>query len=57
MINNKWNDSVYGVFVDGVLKKPEHDYILLVERFETGEGTCRVSLGSSSKLSIKGEDN
>lgn len=57
VINNKWNDSVYGVFVDGVLKKPEHDYILLVERFETGEGTCRVSLGSSSKLSIKGEDN
>lgn len=56
VVNDKWNDSVYGVFVDCVLKKPNHDYILLVERFETGEGICRVTLGSSSRLSVKGED-
>ncbi|KAF3987708.1 hypothetical protein FT663_03707 [Candidozyma haemuli var. vulneris] len=55
-VNDKWNDSVYGVFVDCTLAKAHHDYILLVERFETGDGVCRVTSGSSSKLTITGED-
>lgn len=57
VVNDKWNDSVYGVFVDCELKKQNHEYILLVERFETGEGVCRIKAGSSSKVVFKGEDD
>lgn len=56
-INDKWNDCVYGVYVDCVLRKPQHKYILLVERFETGDGKCRLTFSSSGKLDIRGEDD
>lgn len=52
VITNQWNDCVYGVFLDCNVPEANKDYILLVERFETGDGSCRVAVGSSCKLTI-----
>lgn len=53
VVNEKWNDSVYGVFVDCTLPIADHQYILLVERFDTGSGLCRVNAWSSDKLDVE----
>lgn len=50
VICSKWNESVYGVFVECVLPRAENEYILLVERFESGDGLCRISVGSSCRV-------
>lgn len=50
VITNQWNDCIYGVFLDCTLPKAEHKYILLVERFETGSGICRLVVGSSGRV-------
>ncbi|ODV78755.1 cysteine proteinase [Suhomyces tanzawaensis NRRL Y-17324] len=51
-INQEWNDSLHGVFVDATLDMPGN-YILLVERLELGAGRCNVEVGSSKKLIIE----
>ncbi|GEQ67277.1 hypothetical protein JCM33374_g941 [Metschnikowia sp. JCM 33374] len=53
IVTSEWSDSVYGVFLDCCLMDSDRSYILLVERFETGEGTCRISVGSSHRASIQ----
>lgn len=49
-LTKEWNDSLYGVFLECELPEGDHNYILLVERFEPGEGICRINIGSSSRL-------
>lgn len=51
-VTKQWNDSIYGVFFECDLEKKAHPYILLIERFETGDGICRVFLGSSSRVEV-----
>lgn len=53
VINESWDNNLYGVFVDCVLEHSK-GYILLVERFEPGDGYVKVSLGSSSKVIVEG---
>lgn len=53
VVNEKWNDCVYGVFVDCVIPEKDHQYILLVERFDTGSGLCRLDAWSSQKLDLE----
>ncbi|KAM9921150.1 hypothetical protein OXX80_012259 [Metschnikowia pulcherrima] len=53
IINSKWSDSIYGVFLDCCLPFSDRSYILLIERFETGEGFCRVAAGSSHQISLR----
>lgn len=53
VVTKQWNDCVYGVFVNCVLPYPAQQYILLVERFETGCGVCRISVGSSSRIHLR----
>lgn len=48
-INEKWNDCPFGVYVDCVLKDPG-TYILLIERFEAGDGFCTVDVGSNKRV-------
>ena len=50
-INEIWNDSLYGVFVDCLISNPG-EYILLVERFEIGQGRCSVNIGCNKKFLI-----
>lgn len=50
VVTEMWNDCIYGVFLDCTLPRPDHRYILLVERFETGAGICRISVGSSGRI-------
>lgn len=52
LVTNEWDDSLYGVFLDCELPENHRDYILLIERFEPGEGNCRVEIGSTSHLTI-----
>lgn len=49
LINETWNNSIYGIFVDCILDIPDV-YILLVERFESGNGTVIVDVGSDKKI-------
>lgn len=53
VINSDWSDSVYGIFLDCVLPSNDRRYILLIERFETGDGKFRLSTGSSGRVGIK----
>ena len=50
-INEEWNDSLYGLFIDCDIQKPK-TYILLVERFELGSGRCKVDIGCNRKFNI-----
>ncbi|KAK6199978.1 uncharacterized protein RJT21DRAFT_37825 [Scheffersomyces amazonensis] len=50
-INEQWSDSLYGVYIDCMIERPG-EYILLVERFEVGQGLCIVEIGSDKKVSI-----
>lgn len=50
-INETWNNSIYGVFVDCIFDTP-NVYILLVERFETGNGTFVIDIGSDKKIEL-----
>lgn len=47
-----WNNSIYGVFVDAALAPSDGNYVLLVERFEAGDGPCHVTIGSTSRVEI-----
>lgn len=51
VINEEWNNSIYGVFVECVLHTPG-EYIILVERFEAGNGNFVLELGSNKKIEI-----
>ncbi|EGW31128.1 calpain-like protease palB/RIM13 [Spathaspora passalidarum NRRL Y-27907] len=51
LINEKFDDSLYGIFVDWTLEHPG-EYILLIERFELGNGRCVVEIGSSKKVHL-----
>lgn len=53
IVTSEWNDSLYGVFLDCELDENHRDYILLIERFEPGEGICRVEIGSNSRLTMR----
>lgn len=53
IVTSEWNDSLYGVFLECELPEGERSYILLIERFEPGEGVCRLEIGSSSRLIIE----
>lgn len=50
-INELWNDSLYGVFVDCLLDEPGK-FILLIERFEMGQGRCNIDIGCNKKFYI-----
>ncbi|CUM54500.1 Calpain-like protease palB/RIM13 [Debaryomyces fabryi] len=50
-INEEWNDSLYGLFIDCEIQKP-NTYILLVERFELGSGRCKIDIGCNRKFNI-----
>ncbi|WPK25937.1 hypothetical protein PUMCH_003275 [Australozyma saopauloensis] len=52
VLTSDWNDSIYGVFLDCDIPEKNVNYILLVERFEPGEGICRINVGSTSRLKI-----
>ena len=54
IINEGWNNSIYGIFVDCTIEQPG-TYILLVERFEMGRGNCVVDIGSDKKVEISRE--
>lgn len=51
-VNDKWNDSLFGTYVDVTLEEPG-EYVLLVERFEAGKGSCLVDMGSSARLETR----
>lgn len=51
-VNEKWNDSLYGVFVDCILPDVQ-EYILLVERFELGSGLAIIEIGSSRMIELR----
>ncbi|CAN3361327.1 calpain-like protease palB/RIM13 [Diutina catenulata] len=51
VINEEWDNSVYGVFVDVTLTLPGV-YILLLERFEAGTGRCIVEFGCNKAFEI-----
>ncbi|KAK6456924.1 uncharacterized protein RJT20DRAFT_93983 [Scheffersomyces xylosifermentans] len=51
-INEVWKESLYGVYVDGLIEQPG-EYILLVERFEQGQGRCVVEVGSNKRFTLK----
>jgi hypothetical protein len=51
IINEAWCNSIYGIFVDCTIEQPG-TYILLVERFEMGQGTCVIDIGSDKKVEI-----
>lgn len=59
VVTSQWNDSVYGVFQECTLGSNDRTYIVLIERFEVGDGYCRLSVGSSKKISVEdiGHDN
>lgn len=50
-INEEWNDSLYGLFIDCEIQKSD-TYILLVERFELGSGRCKIDVGCNRKFNI-----
>lgn len=56
VVTNQWNDCIYGVFLDCTLPKTTNKYILLVERFETGSGVCRVVVGSSGRVHMEEDE-
>lgn len=51
-INELWNDSVYGVFVDCVVPAPT-TCILLIERLEPGMGSCTVAGGGATAFDFE----
>lgn len=53
VVTSQWNESIYGVFLDCTVPEVDRDYILLVERFETGDGVCRVAVGGSCKVEFR----
>lgn len=50
-INEDWSNCLYGTFIACSIYQPG-TYILLVERFEQGEGNITISVGSNKKFSI-----
>ncbi|RKP31228.1 cysteine proteinase [Metschnikowia bicuspidata] len=52
-LTTEWNNSLYGVFLDCELAEKDRDYVLLIERFEPGDGTCRIHVGSNSRVKMK----
>lgn len=53
ILTSEWNNSLYGVFLDCEIPESSRDYILLIERFEPGDGVCRLKVGSNSRLAMK----
>lgn len=53
LLASEWNDSLYGVFLDCEIPHCDRDYILLIERFEPGEGYCRLNFGSGNRILVK----
>lgn len=51
VINEEWNSSLYGLFVECDIQDPG-TYILLIERFELGSGQCKVEIGCNRKFTI-----
>lgn len=52
-INEEWQTSLYGIFVECRVADPGR-YVLLVERFEPGIGTLKVEVGSNNAFEIIG---
>ncbi|EMG47892.1 RIM13 Calpain-like protease palB/RIM13 [Candida maltosa Xu316] len=50
-INENFDDSLFGIFIDELLVDPD-EYILLIERFEIGYGKCEVDIGCNNKVVI-----
>lgn len=50
VVNEQWSDSLYGVYLEATVALGE--YVLLVERFETGAGACVIDAGSSRKVEM-----
>ncbi|CAI5759787.1 unnamed protein product [Candida verbasci] len=48
LINKEFNDSLFGIFLTCDLSPGA--YILLVERFEIGYGSCKIFIGSNKKI-------
>ena len=53
VVTSEWNNSIYGVFLECVLEHADRPYVLLVERFERGDGPCRITVGSSAKVIVE----
>ncbi|CAH2353963.1 calpain-like protease palB/RIM13 [[Candida] railenensis] len=49
LVNENWSNSLYGIFVEVNLAGIS-EYILLIERFESGIGGCVIDCGSSRKI-------
>lgn len=49
--NNQFDDNLYGIFINDLVVD-EGIYVLLIERFEAGEGNVLVSIGSETKFSF-----
>ncbi|RLV93497.1 Calpain-like protease palB/RIM13 [Spathaspora sp. JA1] len=55
VINEKFNDSLYGIFVDWTIEQPG-EYILLVERFESGQLLTFVKNNKNKLLNLNDEN-
>ncbi|KAG7660333.1 RIM13 [[Candida] subhashii] len=51
-INEKFDDSLYGVFIEAEIERVG-TYILLIERFEIGLGRCVIEVGSNYRIELK----
>lgn len=49
IINHDWSDSPYGIFIDAAISEPGK-YVLLLERFEQGNGSCVVQMGCNNQF-------
>ncbi|CUM62804.1 uncharacterized protein PRCAT00000362001 [Priceomyces carsonii] len=50
-VNEEWNDSLYGIFVECKIDNPG-TYTLLVERLEVGNGFCLVDIGCNRSFEV-----
>lgn len=53
LLNEEWCDLPYGNFIDITLESPGR-YVLLVERFEQGSGSCMIQIGCSNQFTVVG---
>ncbi|WEJ95040.1 cysteine protease [Yamadazyma tenuis] len=49
MVNEEWSSSLYGVFVEWTCRVPGN-FVLLVERFEPGNGTLEIEVGCNGQF-------
>lgn len=50
-INELWNDSIYGIFLNCTIAQPTR-CVLLIERLEPGMGSCTVAIGGATSFTM-----